>query len=103
MTPTVDELREVGLRHVWKKHTYRVLWRRNAYTYTFRVPHIGKRTLGEYWRRRRMVEREVNEYYLDLRGWDSEPVCSASEARQHALFDCRARRWKAWPKPGWRR
>lgn len=93
MTPTVDEVREVGLRHVWKKHTYRVLWRRNAYTYTFRVPHIGKRTLGEYWRRRRMIDALMR-YWTDDWGIGD---------RAFAVQYCRARRWKAWPKPGWKR
>jgi hypothetical protein len=100
MTPIVDELREVGLR--WNPSMLPGRYRgqivpRKKIIKTERgyrlVQALGRRTLGEYWRRRKMVGA------LMLRWTDDWGVGDRALAIQY----CRARGWKAWPKPGWRR
>lgn len=101
MTPTVDELREVGLRPCESPFRLRVRYRADerhgriihVEEYVVSAPKVGQRTLGEYWRRRRMVERHMAHW----------PHRDPEAARVLAIRWWAARRWKAWPKPGWKR
>ena len=95
MTPTVDELREVGLRpNRAIRKGWAVLYRTSKGKWDCR---IGQRTLGEYWRRRKMIDafiREAEWFFREVPEQDRRTV---------ARGWCIVRGWKAWPKPGWRR
>lgn len=109
MTPTVDELREVGLRPCASTFRLRVRYRANdrhgriIYVEEFVVAmpnKVGQRTLGEYWRRRWMVDvSRVWHEWIDI----GDQPKSQEDFRAAALADCRARRWQAFWKPGWKR
>lgn len=107
--PTLDELREVGLRPCVSTYKLRVRYRANerygrivgVEEYVVSVPTVGQRTLGEYWRRRRMLnrERKFHEIMSDL----GHPLLSNEDIHAVALSECRTRCWAAWPKSGWKR